>query len=110
MVTCSAHIALRLCSKHLLSEVQSDYKPGHSCNIIMPKMLEAYDEGSLTTLAIIDFCKAFDTVNHNLHLALAQLRSSLLEPTLTIGVSALKSAPPSLKLDALILVYPKALY
>ena len=57
--------------KHsLLDPYQSAYKPNHSCTTALLKIiddvLDSYDESDATLLILLDFSKAFDTVNHRL--------------------------------------------
>ena len=58
-------------SKHsLLDPYQSAYKPGHSCTTahlkIIDDILEAMDDSEVALMVLLDFSKAFDTVNHRL--------------------------------------------
>lgn len=52
----------------LMSPFQSGYRPGHSCSTAVVKILDdirvPYDMGHLTLLCLLDFSKAFDTVDH----------------------------------------------
>ena len=57
--------------KHsLLDPYQSAYKPGHSCTTahlkIIEDILEAMDDSEVALMVLLDFSKAFDTVNHRL--------------------------------------------
>ena len=58
-------------NKHnLLDPYQSAYKPNHSCTTahlkITEDILEALDDSEVSLLVLLDFSKAFDTVNHRL--------------------------------------------
>lgn len=58
-------------NKHsLLDPYQSAYKPNHSCTTahlkITEDILEAFDDSEVSLLVLLDFSKAFDTVNHRL--------------------------------------------
>ena len=55
--------------KHdFLDPYQSAYQPNHSCTTahlkITEDILEAFDDSELVLLVLLDFSKAFDTVNH----------------------------------------------
>ena len=58
-------------NKHsLLDPYQSAYKPNHSCTTALLKIcediLESFDDSEAILLVLLDFSKAFDTVNHRL--------------------------------------------
>jgi len=63
-------ISEHLSNYKLLSPFQSGFRPGHSCNTASMKVLDdvrsAFDMGFLTLLCLLDFSKAFDSVNHEL--------------------------------------------
>lgn len=54
----------------LLSQLQSGFRPHHSCSTAIVKVLDdirqPFDQGHLTLLCLLDFSKAFDSVNHKL--------------------------------------------
>ena len=54
----------------LFDSNQSAYKPNHGCNTallkIMDDALDNIDDSLVTILTLLDFSKAFDTVNHRL--------------------------------------------
>ena len=54
----------------LMDPYQSAYKPNHSCTSallsISEDVLESFDDSEATLLVLLDFSKAFDTVNHRL--------------------------------------------
>jgi len=57
----------------ILPEVQSGFRSGHSCATalatITDDILTALDKRRLTVLVLLDFSKAFDTINHKLLLS-----------------------------------------
>lgn len=57
-------------ANNLLSPYQSGFRAGHSCESAMIKVLDdirvPFDEGKITLLCLLDFSKAFDSVNHNI--------------------------------------------
>lgn len=67
-------IAKQICShlhqQSLLYPLQSGFRAGHSCSTAMVNVLNdiriKFDEGYVTLLCLLDFSKAFDTVNHEL--------------------------------------------
>lgn len=56
--------------RDLLSPLQSGFRKGHSCSTAMIKIIEdirqPYDRNDITLLCLLDFSKAFDSVNHDL--------------------------------------------
>ena len=54
----------------LMSPFQSGFRAGHSCSTALVKILDdirgPYDSGQLSILCLLDFSKAFDTVDHSL--------------------------------------------
>lgn len=58
---------------NILPLVQSGFRPAHSCTTallcITDDILRATDEGQVTLLAALDFSRAFDTVNHQMLIA-----------------------------------------
>ncbi|XP_054746428.1 uncharacterized protein LOC129250851 [Anastrepha obliqua] len=54
----------------LLSPLQSGFKQSQSCSTVMVKILDdiriSFDNGDLTLLCLLDFSKAFDSVDHKL--------------------------------------------
>ena len=65
-----SQILQHVCEKNLLSQYQSGFRSGRSCNTAILKVLEDirpyYDKSDTTILTLIDFSKAFDTVNYNI--------------------------------------------
>lgn len=63
-------IQLHLKDKKLLSPFQSGFRPGHSCSTALVKILDdirvAFDQDFLTILCLLDFSKAFDSVQFKL--------------------------------------------
>nr|CAI5864354.1 unnamed protein product [Callosobruchus analis] len=61
-------------SKHILPDVQSGFRRGHSCSTallqIVVDVLSAKDIGEYTVLVFLDFTRAFDTLNHKLLLSI----------------------------------------
>lgn len=57
-------------AERILPDIQSGFRPGYGCETALLKItddvLEATDRGDLTLLTLLDFSKAFDTVNHDL--------------------------------------------
>lgn len=58
-------------NKHdILPPTQSGFRPGYSCSTallcITDDIFQASDEGNLTALALLDFSKAFDTIDHEI--------------------------------------------
>lgn len=59
---------------NILPNIQSGFRPAHSCTTallcITDDILRASDEGKVTLVAALDFSRAFDTVNHQMLLAI----------------------------------------
>lgn len=59
---------------NIIPEVQSGFRPGHSCTTalleITDEIIKATDNRYLTALVLLDFSKAFDTINHSLLIAI----------------------------------------
>lgn len=57
-------------TNNFLSPLQSGFRPNHSCSTAMIKILDdirvPYDQNELTMLCLLDFSKAFDSVDHHL--------------------------------------------
>lgn len=55
---------------HILPECQSGFRPGYSCSTalinIIDDIIGAIDQGRLTVLILLDFSKAFDTLDHDI--------------------------------------------
>lgn len=55
---------------HLLPETQSGFRPMHSCETallnITDDILRGSDQKKVTVLVLVDFTKAFDTINHEI--------------------------------------------
>lgn len=63
-------VRVYLVNNNILPTVQSGFRPGHSCTTallhIVDDVIEATDQGLCTVLILLDFSRAFDTVNHEL--------------------------------------------
>lgn len=63
---------------NILPPTQSGFRPGYSCSTallnITDDIFQASDEGNSTALALLDFSKAFDTIDHEILIEI--LRSS----------------------------------
>lgn len=61
-------------SHSLLPVTQSGFRKGYSCTTALAKILDdiliAIDNNQLTALVLLDFSKAFDTINHKVLLAI----------------------------------------
>lgn len=59
-----------IADKGILPDVQSGFRKHHSCTTALTKVtddiLTAIDHGELTALVLLDYSKAFDTINYNL--------------------------------------------
>lgn len=59
---------------NLLPIVQSGFRPGYSCTTallnIMDDIITASDKGECTALVLLDFSRAFDTLNHEILLSI----------------------------------------
>jgi len=57
-----------LSDKNILNPMQSGFRKGHSCNTAMLKILDdirsSFDINMITLLCLLDFSKAFDSVDH----------------------------------------------
>lgn len=55
---------------HILPSFQSGFRPGYSCTTaltnIIDDIMSATDKGLVTVLALLDFSKAFDSINHRI--------------------------------------------
>lgn len=93
---------------HGLPEFQSGFRSGYSCTTalahIIDDVLRAIDDGYVTILVLLDFSKAFDTVNHGILLtvlkskglsggALRLLRSYLSDRTQRVEIDGCFSDP-----------------
>lgn len=58
----------------ILPEIQSGFRPNHSCTTALLKITDdimcASDDGKMTILTLLDFSKAFDTLNHSILLSI----------------------------------------
>ena len=101
-----------LTSNKLFSPLQSAYKPDHSTETALLKivndLLTALDNGKICILTLLDLSATFDTIDHNnlLHRldhtfvisdsALSWFRSCLSDPTEIVTVNGLRSDEASL--------------
>lgn len=69
-----AQLKTYVLKSNILPPVQSGFRKGFSCATallhITDDIVREYDKGNLTLLCLLDFTKAFDTVNHQLLLAI----------------------------------------
>lgn len=65
-----------LSSHDILPELQSGFRPGHSCATALSKVVDdiilSMDQGNSSALILLDYSKAFDTINHNILLSILQ--------------------------------------
>lgn len=67
---------LREClMKHnIIPDILSGFKPNHTCATVLlnvtDDIIRAHDEGKYSILVLLDFCKAFDTIQHSLLLSI----------------------------------------
>jgi len=58
----------------ILPKTQSGYRPGYGCSVALLDLIDdicrALDDGELTALVLLDYSKAFDTINHSLLLSI----------------------------------------
>lgn len=82
ILSCLSKIAEKIMEKQLrkfidsnkiLPDVQSGFRPGYSCTTallnVTDDIIRAADKNQLTVLVLLDFSKAFDTVNHEILIA-----------------------------------------
>ena len=121
MVFVLSQVNDHLISNKLFSPLQSAYKPHHSTETALLKivndLLTALDNGKICILTLLDLSAAFDTIDHNILLhrlehtfgisdsALSWFRSYLSDRTQIVTVNGLRSdeAPlssPGLSLGA----------
>lgn len=59
-----------LSKNKIISPYQSGFRSGHSCETALLKItddiIDAWDKGKLTCLVLLDYSRAFDTLNHDL--------------------------------------------
>lgn len=71
---CEKQIREHLNSFEILPKFQSGFRPGHSCATallrVVDDILHATDINEVTILALLDYSKAFDKLNHKLLLAI----------------------------------------
>lgn len=70
----SLQLKEHLTQNSIIPTNQSGFRSGHSCATallnVTDDLLEATDKGKLSVLILLDFSKAFDTVNHSLLLSI----------------------------------------
>ena len=75
-----------LTSFQLLDDFQSAYRPGHSCETAVLRVLNdvlcSADRGDLTLLVLLDLSAAFDLIDHQLLLSRLQHEVGLVDTTL----------------------------
>jgi len=61
---------------NILPIYQSGFRPGYSCSsalsLILDKIIAGIDQGLCTVVVLLDYSKAFDTINHELLLSILQ--------------------------------------
>lgn len=82
-------IRAHLCRYHLFPENQSGFRPNHSCTTallnVTDDLLRSHDQGKVSILTLLDFSKAFDTINHDIlcavleHMGFSQSSVTLLK-------------------------------
>ena len=65
-----SHVSSYLNSHNLYNAFQSAYRPGHSTETALLKVVNdlflSLNKGNISVLALIDFSSAFDTINHTI--------------------------------------------
>ena len=65
----SRHLRYHLEEHHILTDTNHGFRSGYSCetqlHTTMNDLLESFDVGKQTDVAILDLSKAFDTVPHS---------------------------------------------
>jgi len=89
----ASQLRLHLAEFDILPEVQSGFRAGFSCSTaltnILDDVLTATDAGQVSALVMLDFSKAFDTINHDIliakfhYIGLGEVASLLLSNFLT---------------------------
>lgn len=91
-----------LTANNLLPTVQSGFRAGYSCTTAMLKVtddiLSATDRGDLTIMVLLDYSKAFDTVNHKTLLEILTL-IGLEDLSITLMRAYLEHRSQSVQLD-----------
>lgn len=63
-----SQVKKHLNKNNIIQPTQSGFRSGHSCTTALLKItddvIESYDRGKLTILILLDYSKAFDTINH----------------------------------------------
>lgn len=63
-------LQIHLQNNHILPVNQSGYRKGHSCSTallhIVDDVISMTDQGKITLLILLDYSKAFDTIDHNI--------------------------------------------
>ena len=63
-----SQVSYYLNSHNLYNTCQSAYRPGHSIEIALPKVVNdlflSLNKGNISVLALLDFSSAFDTIDH----------------------------------------------
>lgn len=69
-------IRQHLVNNNILPETQSGFRKGYSCTTallnIVDDISKATDQGKLTVMVLLDYSKAFDTINHKTLLSILQ--------------------------------------
>lgn len=81
---------------------QSGFRSGHSTSTAIMELIDnisrAYDSGEATALVLLDFSKAFDTINHNLLLAKCRYYG-FCQKTLSLFSCYFKNRTQTVKID-----------
>ena len=66
-----SQVSSYLYSHNLYNTCQSAYRPGHSTETALLKVVNdlflSFDKGNISVLALFDFSSAFDTIDHSIH-------------------------------------------
>lgn len=67
-------LRIHLIFNQVIPEMQSGFKSGHSCTTallhVVDDVISATDQNKITLLVLLDYSKAFDTINHKILLSL----------------------------------------
>nr|CAI5824394.1 unnamed protein product [Callosobruchus analis] len=89
-------------NNNILPETQSGFRPHHSCATsllnVTDNILRATDQGKCTLLVLLDFSKAFDTLNHSILLHILK-HIGLVDSAVTFLKSYLNNRKQKVVLD-----------